>query len=156
MNKLIVSGVVVMFVMALVLSFLVHGVLLDGDYTQLQSWMRPQADAQSLVAYIIIAQALFGKEQKNGTNGHLKKGSPSGYGGVGERLNEADLDVSRSRRGTLTGPPDVIGDRLPIGRDVPVLGNRAGEPEFHGVKDRALADPVASVDYSKAIGEMCK
>jgi hypothetical protein len=59
MNKLIVS-VVVMFVMALVLSFLVHGVLLNGDYTQLQSWMRPQADAQSLVAYIIIAQALFG------------------------------------------------------------------------------------------------
>lgn len=59
MNKLIVS-VVVMFVMALVLSFLVHGVLLNGDYTQLQSWMRPQADAQSLVAYIVIAQALFG------------------------------------------------------------------------------------------------
>lgn len=59
MNKLIVS-VVAMFVMALVLSFLVHGVLLNGDYTQLQSWMRPQADAQSLVAYIIVAQALFG------------------------------------------------------------------------------------------------
>jgi hypothetical protein len=53
-------SVVVMFVMALVLSFLVHGVLLNGDYTQLQSWMRPQADAQSLVAYIVIAQALFG------------------------------------------------------------------------------------------------
>jgi len=59
MNKLIVS-VVVMFVMALVLSFLVHGVLLNGDYTHLQIWMRPQADAQSLVAYIIVAQALFG------------------------------------------------------------------------------------------------
>jgi len=56
MNKLIVS-VVVMFVMALVLSFLVHGVLLNGDYTQLQSWMRPQADAQSLVAYIVITNA---------------------------------------------------------------------------------------------------
>ena len=59
MNKLIVSAVV-MFVMALVLSFLVHGVLLSGDYAQLQSWMRPQAEVQSLFAYMIVAQALFG------------------------------------------------------------------------------------------------
>src|SRR5438874_2476723 len=34
---------------------------------------------------------------KNGTNGHSKNGSPSGYGGVGERLNEADIDVSLDR-----------------------------------------------------------
>jgi hypothetical protein len=49
-----------MFVMALVLSYLVHGVLLNADYTQMQSWMRPQTDAQGLLAYMIIAQALFG------------------------------------------------------------------------------------------------
>lgn len=59
MNKLIVSAVV-MFVMSLVLSYLVHGVLLYGDYMQMQSWMRPQSDARGLFAYMIIAQALFG------------------------------------------------------------------------------------------------
>jgi hypothetical protein len=59
MNKCIISAIV-MFVMALVLSFFVHGVLLYGDYMQMQSWMRPQAEAQSLMAYMILAQALFG------------------------------------------------------------------------------------------------
>lgn len=61
MNKLIISAIV-MFVMALVLSYLVHGVLLHDDYMQMQmqSWMRPQADANSLFSFIVIAQALFG------------------------------------------------------------------------------------------------
>jgi hypothetical protein len=59
MKKCIISATV-MFVMAFVLSYFVHGVLLYGDYMQLQSWMRPQAEAQSLMAYMILAQALFG------------------------------------------------------------------------------------------------
>jgi hypothetical protein len=59
MNKLIISAIV-MFVMALVLSYLVHGVLLHDDYRQMQSWMRPQADANSLFSFIVVAQALFG------------------------------------------------------------------------------------------------
>jgi hypothetical protein len=59
MNKLVISAIV-MFVMALVLSYAVHGVLLHGDYIQMQSWMRPQTDADSLIAYIVLAQALFG------------------------------------------------------------------------------------------------
>jgi hypothetical protein len=59
MNKCVVSAVV-MFVMAFALSYLVHGVLLHDDYMLLQSWMRPQAEAQSLMAYMVIAQALFG------------------------------------------------------------------------------------------------
>ena len=49
-----------MFVMAFALSFLVHGVLLHNDYMQMQSWMRPQAEAQSLMPYMLFAQALFG------------------------------------------------------------------------------------------------
>lgn len=59
MNKCIVSAIV-MFVMAFALSYLAHGVLLYGDYMQMQSWMRPQAEVQNLMLYMVIAQALFG------------------------------------------------------------------------------------------------
>jgi hypothetical protein len=59
MGKLVISAIV-MFVMALVLSYVVHGVLLYDDYLQMQSWMRPQADVNRLFYFIIIAQALFG------------------------------------------------------------------------------------------------
>jgi hypothetical protein len=59
MNKLVISAIV-MFVMALVLSYLVHGVLLYDDYMRMQSWMRPQADVNALFYFIVIAQALFG------------------------------------------------------------------------------------------------
>ncbi len=58
MNKFIVSAIV-MFVMALALSFFVHGVLLFGDYS-VTPGMRPPAEAQALIAYLILAQALFG------------------------------------------------------------------------------------------------
>ena len=50
----------VMFVLAFALSFLVHSVLLYNDYMQMQSWMRPQAQVQSLIPYMIVAQAIFG------------------------------------------------------------------------------------------------
>jgi hypothetical protein len=59
MNKLVISAIV-MFVMALVLSYLVHGILLHDDYMQMQSWMRPQADVNARFYFIVIAQALFG------------------------------------------------------------------------------------------------
>jgi hypothetical protein len=59
MGKLVISAIV-MFVMALALSYLVHGVLLYDDYLQMQSWMRPQADVNRLFYFIVIAQALFG------------------------------------------------------------------------------------------------
>lgn len=58
MNKCVVSAVV-MFIMAWALSFLVHGVLLGGDYS-VTAGMRPPAEAQSLILFIILAQALFG------------------------------------------------------------------------------------------------
>jgi hypothetical protein len=59
MSKLVISAIV-MFVMALVLSYVVHGVLLYDDYLQMQSWMRPKADVDRLFYFIVIAQALFG------------------------------------------------------------------------------------------------
>jgi hypothetical protein len=48
-----------MFVMALVLSFFVHGVLLFGDYA-VTPGMRPPAEANQLMHWMILAQALFG------------------------------------------------------------------------------------------------
>lgn len=57
-RKCIISAVV-MFIMAWGLSFLVHGVLLSGDYSVTQG-MRPPAEAQTLIPYLILAQALFG------------------------------------------------------------------------------------------------
>jgi hypothetical protein len=48
-----------MFVMALALSFFVHGVLLYGDYSA-TAGMRPPAEAQSLMHWMVLAQALFG------------------------------------------------------------------------------------------------
>ena len=57
-RKCIISAVT-MFVMALVLSFFVHGVLLFNDYTA-AGGMRPPAEANKLMPYMILAQALFG------------------------------------------------------------------------------------------------
>ena len=57
-RKCIISAVV-MFVMAWALSFIVHGVLLSGDYSVTQG-MRPPAEAQTLIPFIILAQAFFG------------------------------------------------------------------------------------------------
>jgi len=57
-KKCIISAVV-MFIMAWGLSFVVHGVLLSADYSVTQG-MRPPAEAQKLIPYLILAQALFG------------------------------------------------------------------------------------------------
>ena len=59
MGRKCVISAVVMFVMAWALSFLVHGVLLSGDYAVTQG-MRPPAEAQTLIPFIILAQAFFG------------------------------------------------------------------------------------------------
>lgn len=57
MSKCIISAIV-MFVMAAALSFLVHGVLLSGDYAALPG-MRPPAEAQPLLPYLMAAHAIF-------------------------------------------------------------------------------------------------
>jgi hypothetical protein len=59
MGKKCVISAIVMFIMAWALSFVVHGVLLGGDYSVTQG-MRPPAEAQKLMLYLILAQALFG------------------------------------------------------------------------------------------------
>jgi len=58
MNKCIISAVV-MFVMAAALSYLVHGVLLFGDYAQLQGAMRPPAEADKLLPFMLAAHVIF-------------------------------------------------------------------------------------------------
>jgi hypothetical protein len=60
MNAKFWISALIMFVLAFALSFLVHSVLLYNDYMQMQSWMRPQAQVQSLIPYMIVAQAIFG------------------------------------------------------------------------------------------------
>src|ERR1044072_5908494 len=57
-RKCIISAVV-MFVMAWALSFVVHGLLLGADYQDTPG-MRPPAQAQQIIGYLILAQAIFG------------------------------------------------------------------------------------------------
>ncbi|MGH6726653.1 MAG: hypothetical protein ACREB8_08935 [Pseudolabrys sp.] len=57
-RKFIVSAAV-MFIMAWALSFVVHGLLLGSDYSVTQG-MRPPAEAQKIMGWLILAQALFG------------------------------------------------------------------------------------------------
>ena len=57
-RKCIISAVV-MFLMAWALSFVVHGVLLKADYLATQG-MRPPAEAEKIIYWIILAQAIFG------------------------------------------------------------------------------------------------
>ncbi len=59
MGKKCIVSAVVMFVMAWALGFVVHEVLLHADYAVTQG-MRPPAEVQSLVAFIILAHAFFG------------------------------------------------------------------------------------------------
>src|SRR3954469_17189240 len=60
MNGKFWISALVMFVLAFGLSFLVHSVLLFSDYMKMQSWMRPQDQVQSLIPYMVLAQAIFG------------------------------------------------------------------------------------------------
>jgi len=57
-RKCIISAVV-MFVMAWALSFVIHGLVLGSDYAATPG-MRPPAEAQRIIYWIIIAQAIFG------------------------------------------------------------------------------------------------
>jgi hypothetical protein len=57
-RKCVISAVT-MFLMAWALSFVVHGLLLGGDYAA-GVGMRPPAEAQKLMHWMILAQALFG------------------------------------------------------------------------------------------------
>jgi hypothetical protein len=57
-GKFVIS-VIVMFVMAFALSFLVHGFLLQGDYMQVIGAMRRPEETHPLMAWMVLAHALF-------------------------------------------------------------------------------------------------
>jgi hypothetical protein len=59
MGKKCIISAVVMFVMAWALSFVVHELLLGADYA-VTPGMRPQAEMQKLVSFIVGAHAIFG------------------------------------------------------------------------------------------------
>ena len=53
-------SVVVMSVLSLLCGFVVHGVLLHGDYARLPGLLRPEAEAQGYFAWMLLADALKG------------------------------------------------------------------------------------------------
>ena len=59
MTKKCIISAVVMFVMAWGLSFVVHGLLLGADYA-VTPGMRPPEEAQKIIYWLILAQAIFG------------------------------------------------------------------------------------------------
>ena len=59
MNRKFIISAIVSFVLCWGLSFVVHGLLLGGDYAA-TAGMRPPAEAQRLMHFMILAQALIG------------------------------------------------------------------------------------------------
>ena len=59
MTKKCIISAVVMFVMAWGLSFVVHGLILGTDYANTPG-MRPPAEAEKIIHWLILAQAIFG------------------------------------------------------------------------------------------------
>src|SRR5215212_1159614 len=59
MSRKCIISAVVMFVMSWALSFVVHALLLGADYA-VTPGMRPPAEAQKIIGYLILAQAIFG------------------------------------------------------------------------------------------------
>lgn len=53
-------SVVVTFVLALVIGFVVHGMLLHSDYASLPNLLRAEADAQGYFPWMILADLLIG------------------------------------------------------------------------------------------------
>lgn len=59
-NKKFWISVVVMFVVTMALGFVVHGVLLAGDYQALMpNVMRAEAEAQARMGYMLLAHAIL-------------------------------------------------------------------------------------------------
>ena len=59
MNRKFWISAVVIFVLASVLSYLVHEMLLKADYAKLGAMMRPAAEMQARLGYIILAHISF-------------------------------------------------------------------------------------------------
>ena len=59
MSKKFLISAGVMFVMTFVLSWLVHGGLLHGDYMKMLSSMRKPEDTHALFGWMVLAHAVF-------------------------------------------------------------------------------------------------
>ncbi|HUQ29893.1 MAG TPA: DUF1761 family protein [Usitatibacter sp.] len=59
MNKTFVLSVVAMFVMSMILGFVVHGVLLGGEYAKLVGIFRAPEDSQRHFPYMLLAHVLL-------------------------------------------------------------------------------------------------
>ena len=60
MNKKFIISSLVMAVAALLLGFLVHGMLLQADYVRLTGIFRPESDAQGYFGFMLLAHLLIG------------------------------------------------------------------------------------------------
>jgi hypothetical protein len=58
LDKKLVISIVAMFVLAVASGAIVHGTILQGEYMKL-SFMRPEAQAHGLFAYMFLANFLF-------------------------------------------------------------------------------------------------
>ena len=59
MNKNFWIGTVVIFILWMAGSFVIHGVLLHGDYAALPNLMRPEAEAQQYMHFMLLAHLLM-------------------------------------------------------------------------------------------------
>jgi hypothetical protein len=59
MNRRLAISVVATFVIVFALSFVVHGVLLYGDYARLPNVMRPEAEAQARLPLMALAYVFY-------------------------------------------------------------------------------------------------
>ncbi len=59
MNKKFLTAWLVIFIVWMLGSFVVHGVLLQGDYMQLASLFRPEAEAQQYFPLMILAHVIL-------------------------------------------------------------------------------------------------
>ena len=59
MNAKFWISIVVMFIMAMASGFIVHGTWLAPDYAKLPNLMRPMADQEKYLGYMLLAHALI-------------------------------------------------------------------------------------------------
>jgi len=58
-NARFVVSVVAMFVLSMAFGFVIHGVMLHGDYAKLPNLMRTEAAAQQLFGFMLLAHLLI-------------------------------------------------------------------------------------------------
>jgi len=59
MNKKFIISVIVVFVLSMVLGMLVHGIWLGPSYMEIKGLFRPEQEAQSYLAYMLIAHVFI-------------------------------------------------------------------------------------------------